>query len=219
MYKIIGADQREYGPITADQIRQWITEGRADAKTPVCLDGTTEWKPLGMYPELAGFVSTPAGGVPVAAAKPPASIKVFGILNIVFGAMGVLCSPLSLISLPMMSKQLGYSPFMIHWMVFSVLLGVAGGVVMLASGIGLLKFQSWARKLAVYYSIFGCVMALISPVITFMNLPTGGPNPEAQKFGAIFGTVIGLAIGLTYNILLIVFLSKPAVKQALGEKE
>ena len=30
MYKIIGGDQKEYGPIGAEQIRQWIAEGRTE---------------------------------------------------------------------------------------------------------------------------------------------------------------------------------------------
>ena len=30
MYKIIGADQREYGPVSADQVREWISQGRAN---------------------------------------------------------------------------------------------------------------------------------------------------------------------------------------------
>ncbi len=35
MYKIIGADGKEYGPVTSEQVRQWITEGRANAQTKV----------------------------------------------------------------------------------------------------------------------------------------------------------------------------------------
>jgi Domain of unknown function (DUF4190)/GYF domain 2 len=53
MYKIIGANQVEYGPITADQLRQWIAEGRADANTRVKPEGTEDWKPLSAYPEFA----------------------------------------------------------------------------------------------------------------------------------------------------------------------
>ena len=30
MYKIIGADQKEYGPVSIEQLRLWITEGRVD---------------------------------------------------------------------------------------------------------------------------------------------------------------------------------------------
>jgi len=53
MYKIIGADGRQYGPINADQIRRWIAEGRANAQTQVLAEGGTEWKALGSFPEFA----------------------------------------------------------------------------------------------------------------------------------------------------------------------
>src|SRR6266542_4238414 len=33
MYKIIGADHKEYGPVPPGQVRKWIAEGRADAQT------------------------------------------------------------------------------------------------------------------------------------------------------------------------------------------
>src|SRR5436309_1839611 len=59
MYKIIGADQKEYGPISADQLRQWIAEGRVNGQTQACAEGTQEWKPLAMFPEF-GFTATPA---------------------------------------------------------------------------------------------------------------------------------------------------------------
>ena len=29
MFNIIGADGKQYGPVTADQVRQWVREGRA----------------------------------------------------------------------------------------------------------------------------------------------------------------------------------------------
>jgi len=59
MYRIIGADGKEYGPVTADQLRQWITEGRTNAQTQVQSEGSTEWKPLGTLPEFAGvFAAT-----------------------------------------------------------------------------------------------------------------------------------------------------------------
>jgi len=39
MYKIIGADGKEYGPIPAEQLREWIAEGRANAQTKVLPEG------------------------------------------------------------------------------------------------------------------------------------------------------------------------------------
>jgi len=54
MYKIIGADGKEYGPVTGDQIHFWITEGRVNAQTRACPAGATEWQPLGAFSEFAG---------------------------------------------------------------------------------------------------------------------------------------------------------------------
>lgn len=65
MYKILGADGRQYGPVTAEQLRRWIVEGRANAYTQTLAEGSSEWKPLGSLPEFAaGFPS---------AARPAAS--------------------------------------------------------------------------------------------------------------------------------------------------
>lgn len=54
MYKIIGADQREYGPVSADQIRQWIREGRANATTLCQAEAAPGWRPMSTFPEF-GF--------------------------------------------------------------------------------------------------------------------------------------------------------------------
>lgn len=75
MYKIIGADKNEYGPISAEQLRQWIKEGRANGQTQVLLEGTTEWKPLASFSEFADALNTPApfatGGTPPAPTSAP----------------------------------------------------------------------------------------------------------------------------------------------------
>ena len=52
MYKVIGADGREYGPVSAEQLRQWIADGRANVQTLIQVEGNTEWKPLANFPEL-----------------------------------------------------------------------------------------------------------------------------------------------------------------------
>ena len=33
MYKIRGGDGKEYGPVSADTLKQWVSEGRANAQT------------------------------------------------------------------------------------------------------------------------------------------------------------------------------------------
>jgi uncharacterized membrane protein len=52
MFNIVGADSKEYGPVTADQLRQWIREGRANAQTRVRTEGADEWRVLGDLEEF-----------------------------------------------------------------------------------------------------------------------------------------------------------------------
>jgi hypothetical protein len=95
MYKIVGADGKEYGPITADQLRQWIAEGRANAQTKVLVEGATDWKPLLDFPEFSTAVTGAAmppltpGPIQVVMAPVvnPMAITgmVLGIISITFG--------------------------------------------------------------------------------------------------------------------------------------
>jgi TM2 domain-containing membrane protein YozV len=90
MYRIIGADGRQYGPATADQIRQWLAEGRATAQTMAQADGG-QWQALGAFPEFAGASSAP----PIAAAPPPvigSNLKsriAAGLLGVFIGGLGI----------------------------------------------------------------------------------------------------------------------------------
>ena len=68
MYKILGSDQKEYGPVTPDQLRQWIVERRLHAQSLVRLDGAEHWQPVSQIPE---FTATLAG----ASAPPPMAMN------------------------------------------------------------------------------------------------------------------------------------------------
>lgn len=65
-YRIIGADGHEYGPVTADQVRQWIAQGRANGQTRIRFEGSAEWKLLSDLPEFRDAL-----GGPATAATPP----------------------------------------------------------------------------------------------------------------------------------------------------
>ena len=66
MYKIIGANQREYGPVPVEQVRKWIAEGRANAQTKAWSAGSSEWKTLADFPEFADILTAKS-----AVAQPP----------------------------------------------------------------------------------------------------------------------------------------------------
>jgi TM2 domain-containing membrane protein YozV len=99
MYKIIGADGQPYGPVSADQIRRWLTENRVNALTLLQSEGSPEWKPMGSFPEFAADLN--AVPPPVSNVPPPigalastiatrASNKVpAGVCGILLGGLGV----------------------------------------------------------------------------------------------------------------------------------
>jgi hypothetical protein len=104
MYKIIGADGREYGPVTAEQLRQWIAEGRANAQSKVQIEGSSDWRPLSASPE---FVHLSASSLPPVSPIAPLEILgrnpartnglavagfIIGLLALVFGWS--CCAPL-----------------------------------------------------------------------------------------------------------------------------
>jgi hypothetical protein len=71
-YKIIGGDQKQYGPVSAEDLRKWIAEGRLNAQSSAQLEGETEWKPLAAFPEFADMLAAkpPASGAPPTFAAP-----------------------------------------------------------------------------------------------------------------------------------------------------
>lgn len=66
-YTIIGGDQKEYGPITADDVRQWIAEGRLNEQSLVKAESDAEFRTLDKFPEFADAFAPEA---PAAAAPP-----------------------------------------------------------------------------------------------------------------------------------------------------
>jgi hypothetical protein len=96
MYKIIGADQKEYGPITADQLRQWISEGRINAHTKVQTEGATVWKTVAELPEFAAALppsAPPMPGTPgyIAITPPAAKTSQLAIWSMITGILSLCC--------------------------------------------------------------------------------------------------------------------------------
>jgi TM2 domain-containing membrane protein YozV len=98
MYRIVGKDGQQYGPVTAEQLRGWIAENRANAQTLAQGEGSQEWKPLSSFPEFAGDLKPPPLSAsapttitpPPPAADPRASNKIpAGICGILLGGLGV----------------------------------------------------------------------------------------------------------------------------------
>ena len=78
MYKIIGGDGKEYGPLSSRQVIDYIEDNRANTKTVAKRVEEAEWRPLSSFPEFSAALSRqastpppiPSTGQPVAESSP-----------------------------------------------------------------------------------------------------------------------------------------------------
>jgi hypothetical protein len=70
-YKIIGGDQKVYGPVSEEELRRWVTEGRLNGQSQVQPEGAAAWQPLSSLPEFAEALQAKAGPPPGPSAPAP----------------------------------------------------------------------------------------------------------------------------------------------------
>ncbi len=198
MYKIIGADGREYGPISADQVRQWMVEGRANLQTRILPPGATDWVTIADLLEFAGAASQPSSGAP-AYVTPPGAVGLEvvngpAIALMCVAALGFLQHSASLLSL--VSRHRTFGPF-------------SGGY-----GRSFAMFGNPGFGAAV-----GCVGLLLSAVV----LLGGIKMKNLENYGlAMTASIIALLpcispcciIGFPIGIWALIVLAKPEVKSA-----
>lgn len=177
-----------------------------------------------------------APGIPmqpsVAGARPGAP-KVLGILNIIFGGAGVLCAPCVMMgSLAVASVMAGGEGIAnavaednaagsfawLKWFfIFTGVMFTVTASLMLAGGIGLVKYRNWGRKLSITVAILTCVMALVDVATTFAVIKPAFDKMSSSGEHAVGGVsfLIGKLVQIAYPIVLLVLLSKPNVKQSL----
>ena len=195
MYKIIGADGKEYGPITADQLRQWIAEGRANAQTKIRLEGTTDWRPLSEFPEFS--VSLPGATPSLTSFAAPSNaaaeqVKGPAVGLMVVAVLGFVLQAISLVMNLVGASFLATQQNNQAWAnMFSGALGVVFGIIaLLVSGLifyGALKM----KKLESYGLAMAASIVAMIPCVSPCCL-----------------------IGLPIGIWAVVVLSKPEVKDA-----
>jgi hypothetical protein len=168
-----------------------------------------------------------ASGEPIRV-QPPTSITVFGILNLVFGALGMCGAAASavFILMPPPTVPNRPNPFlegegpMAAWLKISLLLGLVATAVLIASGIGLLRMRPWGQKLAIGYSIYAILSSILGIalqiwMVSRIQQGAGDPQAPAVMAGAV-GGAFGGCIGLIYPILLWYFMTRPNVVAAFA---
>jgi len=56
-YIIIGGDKKEYGPVSADEVGEWVRAGRANGDSKIKKVGSEQWEPLRDFPEFSSYLS------------------------------------------------------------------------------------------------------------------------------------------------------------------
>jgi hypothetical protein len=103
MYKIIGADGREYGPATAEQLREWVKEGRVNAQTGVLAEGAAQWKPLSDYLEFAPMLARTIPPLPTPgpiSITPTPRANTMAVMGMVMGVLSITCGMCCCYGLP-----------------------------------------------------------------------------------------------------------------------
>jgi len=155
MFKILGSDGKEYGPVTTEVVREWIKERRANGQTRVQPDGSADWIALSAVPEFAAVLSASAAppplpprlpSAPAAATDPNSPPKTSGmaIASLVLGITG-FCGITALIGMilgivatmrisksngRLKGKGLAISGICISAVMFIVFLGIAAGLLL-----------------------------------------------------------------------------------------
>ncbi len=156
----------------------------------------------------------------------PTSVTVFGILNIVFAALGIFGTIASIVLFlappdpnnPIL-KTMYENPAYAIWFKVEIPLGILSCAASLAAGIGLLCLKSWARTLSMAYAIYAILYGILETVTSFIFLyrpmleKLQGPA-AAGAIGGMIGGSIGGCLSLVYPILLLIFMSRPTVVAA-----
>jgi hypothetical protein len=165
--------------------------------------------------------------LPPIVVEKPTSVTVFGVLNCVFGGLGIICTPISLIGLfigdllPMaQANRMEIAPGYKVFLVISAIAGVCFAAWLLSLGIGLLKMKSWARRGSVIYACIAIVWGIAGIIITVLATLLGWMGPAESETPAMIGGMVGGAcggmLGLIYPVLLLIFMQSRKVKEAFA---
>lgn len=166
MYKIIGADGRDYGPVSAAELRQWIVESRANAQTQVLAEGSNEWRTLGTLPEFAADLGAvalrarpalPAVVISSGSSSTTNNMAVAGFVLSLVGLPGVCCCYCCCFTLPCSVLGLIFSSIALSQTNQNPMQGGRGLAIagIILSILGLLSFVGWF--------LFGAANAAINP--------------------------------------------------------
>ena len=170
-YNIIGRDQNPYGPITEEQLRQWIVEGRVDAQTKVQAEGAVGWKLLSDFPEFRDVAKKSPPPLPAATPGVAPKTSAMAVTSLVLGILGMFTCGITAL--------------------FGLILGIIAMVKVKNSG-----GRLGGNGLALAGVIVSAVFLFMIPIFAAMLLPAlGAARNKAQEIVCVNNEKqLGLAV-------------------------
>jgi hypothetical protein len=191
---------------------------------PVPFPASAPTKPADPTEPIAPAAPLAPAAAPMAAEPPkparPTSLTVFGVLNIVFALLSMLCLPFNILSATAGGGPLGemLGRGFRTWLLFSHTLQFVMSAMLLVLGVGLLRCAEWARKGTVVYGWFAIVYGIAGTIATVSMLASHlhgvGAAEAPVLIGGLIGGVAGGLGGLVYPVLQIVFMQRPIARAA-----
>jgi len=160
----------------------------------------------------------------------PASLTVFGILNLIFGVMGLvgLVVSLKLYYTPLegqtglMADLLRAEPFYASCMRVMSVPSALYVIAMIVSGIGLLQARDGARRLAILCGVYGILAGIVNGYLTFYHVMpftieyTVATVKEPAIAGMMrsftqAGTITGMLAAFAYPVVTLIFMGRKSV--------
>jgi hypothetical protein len=156
----------------------------------------------------------------------PTSVTVFGVLNCVFGGLFFVCVPVGVFFILMAGKIGETSPEITTFDYISLAIVFGLSVWEIITGIGLLKFVSWARRGTIIYAVCDIIWVLVNIIIHITTSTGQTPVPEGTtefqagyQVGYHIGQSCGMIFTLIYPVLLLIFMQSRKVKEAFAKIE
>jgi hypothetical protein len=207
-------DQQQFGPVPQEKIIELLQRGNLNSQNYLWREGFEDWKRAGEIEIFLPFLpAQPPAGSTYIAGQRPASVTVFGVLNIIFGCLGLICIPLSLLGNFTEDRSMNPTEIVKMWLLCTSLLRLLCSFILIILGTGLLNLKRWARKCSVYYGSFILIWNVIATVINLLFVSSGQYNCEAEFLPfAYLGMCFALVIGSIYPILLLIFMQRQIAK-------
>ena len=230
MYYIQGADQKEYGPISADQLRQWITENRLNRFSPARADGESLWKTLGDFPEFADVLAALPASIAAPSASPSSGSSVGSSQSSPYGSGFRPSTPG--ISESVIDQKLKIPAIGI------ITTGALAGLLSLAGVIATLSGSSkntelppglppeaagFLKSYLAMMETFNLPLNLLALVMSVLTLMAGIRMLQRRSYGLVMtGVIIGMVpclsacccTGLPFGIWALVVLSNEEVRKS-----